>query len=454
MTCKRRRTALNPAKGVALVLLCLLDTTWGATKFQKWRTPSFFRGFNVSYWSCLYDDVLTLSDIIALRDAGANLAIIQTRGLVQDTFPYAPEDPWYIEALDSMVSYCRQAGVYYVICPRTGPGRRDVWEEGEGLVPRSTIWTNPTEQQLYADMLKQIASRYLPDSLFVGLDLIQEPNPFDEDAACLPPETLEAMLAESGIDVNALMAMCIESVRTVAPQLPLLVQGVHWSDPGYFSLVQLQDDSLIVYNTHSYNPYEYSHAEPAMSVSYPDHFWGCAFDWEIYWCADFIRDTLFSAVRNLQTTYNVPIILGECGLRYPQNGGERYIADMVGAALSFGWHFALWAFRADSTFNYELMGPTYWSTVCSLLTCDTTALVGEAPKHPWELSVAPNPFSRLCRIVAPPEAQIDVVSVDGRIVAHPKDGLWRPEKHLPPGVYIVTARLGERRKTQKVLLVR
>lgn len=442
-------------KVVVVLLVCIVFASAAnsqpLSKYDKWLVPSYFRGFNTSIWNNVYGREMTVSDLMDMRSSGANLAIIQTKGLLEPLPPYNPVDSWYTDGLDSMVSYCRQAGLYYVICPRSGPGRQDVWEEGEGLVPRSTIWMNTTEQQLYAQMLKDIVEIYTPDTLFIGLDMIQEPNPFDADAACLPVAELDAMMADSGIDVNALYTMCVESVRTVDTEIPLLVQGVHWSNPGYFSLVQLQTDDKIVYNTHCYNPHDYSHAYPEYSVTYPAYIWGCAYDWYAYWCGEFIRDTVLAPVRTFQTTHNVPILLGEFGMMVAQNGGEQYLSDIAGAACEFGWHFAFWSFRTDSGFNYELMGASYWSTVCSLLTCTAAVTQNERiilPNIP-HISAHPNPFNSSCVITVPAGAKIEICDLRGNVVINGwlqstanciRKFIWTPDGSIPSGVYLVKAK--------------
>ena len=427
----------------------------GEGKYAKWRMASYFRGFNTYYWSDFYGRPLSVEDFYALKTTGANLAILQTSGFLRPESPYDSVDAWYVEALDSMVSFCRQVGLYYVISVRSGPGRQDVWEEGEGLVPPSTIWQNETEQQLYAAMLAGMAARYLPDSLFVGMDLIQEPNPYDDSVACMPPDQLDSLYSARGIDVNHIYAVCIESVRTVAPQLPLLVQAVHWSNPGYFSLVELQSDTLIVYNTHSYEPFDFTHADTPETQNYPDYYWGCAYDWYAYWNKDFFRDTVFAPVREFQNAYHVPIILGEFGLQWRQNGGRRFLRDVAECAVEFGWHFAFWQFRADSNFNYELMGDDYWATVCSLLTLPATLVQHEHHDTNEMFKVIPDPFNSVCRFELPSDSRIEIYDIAGnRVASVGRPYVWRPAADVPSGVYVVRVKSSNKIVEKTVVLIK
>jgi hypothetical protein len=332
------------------------------SKFEKWQQPNYFRGFCISAWNNLKDTYVSQSEFYELKAAGANLAIIQTEGFKSVTSPYSP-NTWYSEpgytvywqdVLDDMVAFARNTKIQYVISVRTGPGRVDVAED-EG---NSSIWKNENEQQLYGEMLKDMANRYLPDTLFVGFDLTVEPNPHDELAG-EPVDDLAETLATDGINVNALYSLWISNVRTVAPDLPLMVQGIHWSNPVYFALVTKQPDNKIVYKTHCYNPYDYSHSEVPQSETYPGTFWSDALQDVVYFDKSFFMESVFSAVRSFQGIHNVPILLGEFGLSYHQYGGEKYLSDIMSIAESFGWHFSLWNWNNTQTFNYPYFDQIY-----------------------------------------------------------------------------------------------
>jgi hypothetical protein len=260
--------------------------------------------------------------------------------------------------LDEMVTYARNAEIYYIITVRTGPGRRDVAEEPYLDTP-STVWTNPTEQQLYGKMLKEMSQRYLPDTLFVGFDLTVEPNPYDELVAGAPVEMLDSAMTADGIDVNALYTLWIDSVRTIAPELPLMVEGVHWSDPVYYSLMQKQSDDKIVYKVHCYNPAEYSHADPAFTRTYPGNYWSIAVQDDALYNKAFLRDTEYGPVRAFQQAHDVPILIGEFGIALPQHGGEQYLEDIMTIAGEYGWHFSLWNWNNAAEFNYRHFDQTY-----------------------------------------------------------------------------------------------
>jgi hypothetical protein len=328
-------------------------------KWELWQRASYFRGFDVGYFNPT-PGTKELQDFLDLRATGANLAQIQSNeGTRHVQAPY-DTNPLGVEALDNMVSWCRAAGLNYVIAVRAGPGRQPVDAGVE-----DSIWTNPAEQRLYAAMLRDdIVRRYQADPLFVGINLMVEPNPLGEAAGT--PEELGPMLAAAGIDVNAMMSRFIQEIRSIDTTLPIIVQSVFWSDPRFFSLLEKQADPYVVYDCHAYDPRAYTHpscGKPHCSGAYPGRFDGDYYD------RAYLESAVFGLVRTFASAHRVPILVGEFGMEFPQPGGPRYLADMKDIALANGWHFCLWSYRGDSRnpasveFDYEKWGPEYWNEI-------------------------------------------------------------------------------------------
>lgn len=329
-------------------------------KWALWQQASDFRGFDVGYFNPT-EGSKELKDFQDLRATGANLAQIQSNeGTRYAQAPYA-SNPDGVEALDNMVSWCRTVGLNYVIAVRAGPGRNPVDAGVE-----DSIWTNPAEQRLYAEMLRDdIVRRYRDDPLFVAVNVMVEPNPLGETGAGTPEE-LSPALAAAGIDVNAMMSLFIREIRSMDPTLPVIVQSVQWSDPRFFSLLKKQSDPYVVYDCHAYDPRDYTHpgcGAPNCSGGYPGTFEGVHFD------RAYLENVVFGPVRAFQTAHQVPILLGEFGMQFPQAGGLRYLSDMKDIAMANGWHFCLWSYRGDSRnpasveFDYEKWGPEYWNEI-------------------------------------------------------------------------------------------
>lgn len=380
------------------------------SKMQKWQQPSYFRGFNIGLWCSDSDCEKTQQDITALKNSGANLAQIGVYGVGfrYPQYPYA-SNPEGIEWITRMVNYCRNAKIQYVIAVRVGPGRLDVSDD-----QTSTVWVkdNTYQAQMYGKMLKEIAEAFLPDTLFVGLNLTVEPNPFG--STYLSPAELKQTLIENQVDLYKMYKTWIDSVRKVAPKLPLIVQSAQFSNPEYWGdpvLIKKQYDPYIVYDFHTYEPFDdFTHYPSINGATYPATAWNETLQDDVLWDSTFYANVVFAKVKAFQQTYNVPIFVGEFGIFHPQNNGAKYLKDIYEIAINNKWHFALWTWRANGStgkiyFDYERFdevasGENYWSTVKSFFS-DTNTSVNNNSNYPDRFKLYqnyPNPFNPTTKI--------------------------------------------------------
>ncbi|OQX75753.1 MAG: hypothetical protein B6D61_09805 [Bacteroidetes bacterium 4484_249] len=369
---------------LTIVFLTFVCSGSAQTKFQKWQQPSYFRGFDVGYYCDEGECEKTQQDFYDMKTFGANLAQINVyaEGFREIEYPYDVNDEG-IELISEMVDFCKNAELYYTIAVRSGPGRYDVSDDLE-----SPIWHKDSTNTvaMYGKMLKEIAQEFADDTLFVGLNLTVEPDPFGTQG--YEPAELKTALLENEIDLYGIYKTWIDSVRSFDTELPLLVQAVNWSDPEYWGdevFIKKQNDPFIVYDVHSYNPYDlFTHALPMNSATYPVNDWCVTTDDYETWDSVLYADVIFSFVKDFQQTNDVPIFLGEFGMWWPQNNGEEYLNDLYEIAIDNQWHFALWTWRADTaleypSYNYELfdevssvsyyletvqdMFPEYWNDI-------------------------------------------------------------------------------------------
>jgi len=358
---------------LSIIFMAVVFSSTAQTKFQKWQEPSYFRGFDVGYYCSEGECEKTQQDFDDMKSFGANLAQINVyaEGFREIEYPYEPDEEG-IELISEMVDFCRNAQLYYIIAVRSGPGRYDVSDDLE-----SPIWHKDSTYAvaMYGKMLKEIVQEFANDPLFIGLNLTVEPDPFANEG--YEPVELKEALLDNDIDLYEIYKTWIDSVRSFDETLPLLVQGPNWSDPEYWGdevFIKKQNDPYIIYDFHTYQPYfGFTHAEPMNSVTYPVNDWCVTSDdWED-WDYGLYDDVIFSFVKNFQQTNDVPIFMGEFGIWWPQNNGEEYLNDLYEIAISNQWHFALWAWRADTaleypSYNYELFdeissGSNYFETV-------------------------------------------------------------------------------------------
>lgn len=327
-----------------------------SSKIEKWKNPSFFRGYNL-----LANEDKTYKDFEDLRQTGANFVYIGIDGFYSTDEPYE-RSAETVALVQSMILKARKAGLYYAITVRSGPGRRDVYLESI-KEPKSTIWTNSEEQMLYAKMIKEIAEKYMYDSLLVGIAPIMEPNPLF-DQLYPTPKYLDSILKFNKIDVQGFNKMIIDSVRKVNKNIPIILQSVAYSCPEFISLIGEYNDTNIVYEFHSYRPSEYVNDTATNSRKYPDYyisFYNLAIKLHD---KQYFEDSIYSRVKTLKKNTGVPIILGEFGLCRAQINGPQFVKDISDICLEEGWHFAYWDWRTHAnSWNFESFGTDYMDVV-------------------------------------------------------------------------------------------
>ncbi len=340
------------------------------TKYELWLKPSFFKGFNVNYWSYSDPYEKTIKDIKDLKKTKANLIKINIYG---GTYNFrAPYNPIQEnkDALENMIKFCRETNIYYVIDVRAGPGRKDVADDNT-----DKIWTDKKAREKYAEMLKEYAKNYGNDPLFVGLNLMVEPNPLWKEinsGKINTPNELKEELKKKNIDVHAMFKYFIKEIRTVNKNLPLIVQNITYSNPEWWDLLKKQEDPYIIYDVHSYVPYDFSHANKKNTKEYHDLYWCMTSGKDVLFNKKLLENVILSKVIKFQKEYNVPILLGEFGLKFHQKDGVEYLSDYVDIAKSRRWHFCLWNYRSDNPdnkkkiiFDPEKWDKSYWEEILS-----------------------------------------------------------------------------------------
>ncbi len=337
-------------------------------KFTLWQTPSLLRGFN------LMDlNELSLDEVKVVKDAGASFAYVSTHGIWEVEFPHALR-PDRLQLLDSLVQHCRRLELYYAIAVREGPGRRDVFQESELGAAPSTIWTNAKEQAAYGAMLKSLAERYGGDEACIGLAPFVEPNPLFRQVHS-SGALLKARLEQNGIDLPAIYEALIDSIRSVRPFLPVIVQNAGYSSPEYFDIMEEQRDEYVVYEFHSYRPKDYTSANEVNSVEYPGTYFSFIDQALKLHDKRYLDEGVFRYVHDFRRRTGKPILLGEFGLRQAQIGARRFLGDIGDIMLESGWHFALWEYSGDKgnrNYDYHLMGDGYWETIMSMFSKEST----------------------------------------------------------------------------------
>jgi len=352
---------MNCKYGILVILLICGSVFAQNSKYDKWKMPGFFRGYNV-----LPNGLKTPEDFIALKNYGGNIVHIQTKGFMAEDPPYGIVQN-NIQKVDQMVEYSRQAGLYYVIAVRSGPGAYDTYEETEGYTGESRVWNsgNITEQQLYAEMLKMMIERYAGDTLFVGINLMVEPRPKVRYIPANNSELYKYFLENVfHIYMGEVYSFWINEIRGVNSEIPLIIGNFAYTTPELFPGYEVSDP-YIIYDTHLYMPKEYTNADIAFSLVYPGVYWNITYLSQQLYDLAFMRQTVLSRVRGFQEATGKPILMGEFGIKREQFSAGNYVMDVLNICRDYGWHFAYWEWRPGTEnapwemerFNYEQTDP-------------------------------------------------------------------------------------------------
>lgn len=319
-------------------------------KFALWQQPSYFRGMNVNPTRNFVGDTdetgeavireprLAPADLQALADLGANLVVASYPGPFRFNPPYEL-DPDYLAYLDNVVDWTEEAGLYLVIAPRTGPGRSEQsfaasFDDVPDYAPWEPFWFDAAARDKWKEMWQFIANRYADRPHVIGYDLMVEPHP-----------------EELGIELDEWYGFAeelIRAIRQVDTETPIIVPVTQWSSAyGFETAVRLPDERL-VYDVHQYEPFQFTHQfDPqSLTVNYPGEIEG------EYWDRGRLLE-LLQPVRDFQTAYGAPILLGEFGLVRWVPNGEGWLEDMLSIAEEYGWSYAAWVWRGDDEFNLE-----------------------------------------------------------------------------------------------------
>ncbi|MDP4221100.1 MAG: cellulase family glycosylhydrolase [Bacteroidota bacterium] len=388
------------------LIFCLSTQTSAQipSRYDGWKKPSYYRGYNFTGDT----RIKTLQDFLDYAKTGATFAYICSPGYRTVDAPYSLDDK-YVQITDDYISYCHAAGLHYALNIREGPGRQDVWKDGLVDFSKSTIWTDPVVQRLYASMLREVVDRYKYDSLFIGISPITEPNPLF-DKFYIDTASLEQLLVSNKIDLQAITQLCVDSIRSASRDIPILIQGPAYSSPEFIPLTPVIHDPYVVYEFHAYRPHEYVYAADTSTLVYPGNFISYIQLKITRFDKTYLKDTVFKYVYDRHNETDAPILLGEFGLEFPQAGGVQFLSDLATSAIENGWHFAWWNYRGPpDAWDYEIWQPEYWTAV--LKSFEGNSSVQQTLISGDEITLSPNPCSSSVILGIHSERDHDMISI-------------------------------------------
>lgn len=381
---------------ILLIVICWqLQSTAVATATDKWglwQNGPHLRGVNI-HQRRSYLDVdgalanvgpvippYSQADFDKLAAMGANYVNISHPGLYTETTPYVV-DMDIQDNLDNLLQMIANANLYAVISFRTGPGRNEfifLDEEDPGWLGFSKdinfVWPDPADasqqdeqmaqaaQDGWVAMWQYTANRYKNNPNVVGYDLMVEPNS-NQLLNIWDPADFYPNWEDTLYDWNQFYPEITMAIRQVDPETPILIGGMSYSSIYWLSYLQPTSDSHTVYTVHMYEPFNYTHQDPPLNLSYPG-FFDADGDGNDETVNQAWLDNLLAPIDTFKAAHNVPVAINEYGLKRWQPGADQYMADIMALLeqheLNHAWW--LWApttgdFVEYTHFFNPLLGP-------------------------------------------------------------------------------------------------
>ena len=275
-----------------------------------------------------YPPIPSRNSLRLLRELGVHVVVLEFQFAWTIKPPYRSVEAQYAlvtRALDNI----RDAGLYAVLSVRNGPGTNAMIPGIEDPDVITTLYTNTTAQQAYRNMLKEVVTRFKGREEIIAWEPLVEP--------CLDHFLFheESPFPKASAIWNPLAASFIQTIRTVDPNRPIIIEPVNWGGMDGFRKLAKFNDNNVIYSLHTYEPYAYTFQDPPYK-SYPGNFSG-------EYVNKSTLDSWLAPVDNFQNNHDVPILAGEWGGTRWLPGMNRYITDQVSLFDKRDWSWTIYA---------------------------------------------------------------------------------------------------------------
>jgi Cellulase (glycosyl hydrolase family 5) len=302
-------------------------------------------------------------DIDRLAAMGANYVNLSFPGLFTETPPYQVS-PEVVAALDELLTKIRAANLFVVLSFRTGPGRNEAtFDSAQTNQVLGTVWTDPRAQEAWADQWAYTARRYGNHSHpeIVAFDLMVEPNSNALPLNIEDPKVFYASYGGTLYDFNPMAQHLTQVIREVDRTMPILVQPMNYADIDWLEWMKPLPDPYTVYAIHYYNPNNYSHQVPPLSLIYPGVFDPDG-NGKVSVDKSWLSHSLAPALTFL-TDHEAPVAVNEFGAMRWEPGASQYDADAMEIFEEEGANHAVWLWETSAPMGYDEFdfrkGPDY-----------------------------------------------------------------------------------------------
>ena len=274
--------------------------------------------FTNQFWKLFKDNYVTRDDINYLKKTGTNTIRMPFHYKLFTDEDYmglhASQDGF--QRLDSLVSWCRDAGIYLILDMHDAPGGQtgDNIDDSFGY---PWLFESAESQKLFVDIWVKIAAHYKNEPSILGYDLLNEP---------IAPYFGENM-THLNASLEPLYKKVIAAIRTVDKNHIVLLGGAQW-DGNFDVFGDWKFDNQMMYSCHRYG------GEPT---------------------ADAIRKII-----DFRNKTNLPMYMGEIG-----HNKDEWIKAFCKTMEDNNIGFTFWPYKkmGDSTSFIHVNEPENWSKV-------------------------------------------------------------------------------------------
>jgi endoglucanase len=282
--------------------------------------------FTNAFWKKFKDNYITREDIRYIKSTGMNSIRLpfHYKLFTDEDFMGLSSAQDGFARMDSLVSWCRESGLYVILDMHDAPGGQtgDNIDDSYGY---PWLFVSGESQALFVDIWKRIATHFKEEPVILGYDLLNEPiaTHFAKEYALLNPQ------------LEKLYKKAVAAIREVDKNHIILLGGAQWNS-NFKVFSDSKFDDKIMYTCHR------------------------------YWC-----DTLQANIRdfvNFRDSVKLPLYMGETG----ENSNEWIAAwTRLMVKNNIGYHY----------WPYKKMGrPSCVTTVPTPENWDSIVAFAEKPR--------------------------------------------------------------------------
>lgn len=293
--------------------------------FRKTNSPRFINEmfcqltgeeFTADFWKQFKDNYITRKDIEFIASTGANTIRLpfHYKLFTDEDYMGLVADQDGFERVDSVVSWCRDNGLYLILDMHDAPGGQtgDNIDDSYGY---PWLFDDESAQQKFCDVWEKIADYYKDEPVILGYELINEPiAPYFDN------------VDELNSKLEPLHKRAVNAIRKADKNHIILLGGSQWNG-NFKPFADWKYDDKLMYTCHRYG------SEPT---------------------ADAIRGII-----EFRDSVNLPMYMGEIG--HNTNEWQSTFCDVM-KENNIGYTF--WPYKKiDSSCMMGIKAPENWDSV-------------------------------------------------------------------------------------------